>query len=114
NVRVISLADRGRVLGRDHPDPTHRFGREHLDVPPDAVAVLGRPDGGHRGTRIAGDHAAPLVKGGFAARLARARPRGNDWAYSNDRNGWKVDVSADKHFRWTAIKAKMTTQRRSH
>ena len=54
--RVIGGADRRRVLGRDHPDLAHRLGREHLDLPPDAVAVLGRPDGRHFGAGIAGDH----------------------------------------------------------
>ncbi len=64
HVGIVGLADRRRILGRDHPDLAHRLGREHLDRPPDAIAVLRRPDGGHRGTGIAGDHAAPLVKSG--------------------------------------------------
>jgi len=51
-----SLADGRGVVGGDHPDLPHRLGREHLDVPPDAVAVLRRPDGGHRGAGIAGNH----------------------------------------------------------
>ena len=55
-VAVIGRADRRRVLGRDHPDPAHRLGREDLDLPPDAVAVFGRPDGRHFGAGIAGDH----------------------------------------------------------
>ena len=56
HVGVIGGADRGGVLGRDHADLAHRLGREHLDLPPDAVAVFGRPDGGHFGAGIAGDH----------------------------------------------------------
>ena len=56
-VVVIGLADRRRVLGRDHADLAHRLGREHLDLPPDAVAVFGRPDGRHLGAGIAGNHA---------------------------------------------------------
>ena len=55
-VAVVGGADRRGVLGRDHPDLAHRLGGEHLDLPPDAVAVLGRPDGGHFGAGIAGDH----------------------------------------------------------
>ena len=40
-VAIVSRADGCRVLGGDHPDPPHRLGREHLDLPPDAVAILG-------------------------------------------------------------------------
>ena len=55
-VVVVSLANGLGVLRRDHADPAHRLGREHLDLPPDAIAVLGRPDGRHFGAGIAGDH----------------------------------------------------------
>jgi hypothetical protein len=40
-VPVVSRADRRRVLGRDHADLPHRLRREHLDLPPDPVAVFG-------------------------------------------------------------------------
>ncbi len=55
-VPVVGGADGRRILGGDHPDLAHRLGGEDLDLPPDAVAVLGRPDGRHFGARIAGDH----------------------------------------------------------
>ena len=55
-IGVVGGADRRRVLGRDHPDPAHRLGGEDLDLPPDAVAVFGRPDGGHFGAGVAGNH----------------------------------------------------------
>jgi hypothetical protein len=58
SVAVVSGANGFRVVRRDHPDLAHRLGREDLDLPPDAIAVLGRPDRGHLGARIAGDHAA--------------------------------------------------------
>ncbi len=41
HVVVIGLADGRGIVGRDHPDLAHRLGREHLDLPPDSVAVLG-------------------------------------------------------------------------
>ena len=41
--------DLGSIVLRDHPDVAHRLGGEHFDVPPDAEAVFGRPDGGHGG-----------------------------------------------------------------
>jgi hypothetical protein len=49
-VAVIGFADRPCILGRDHSDPAHGFGCKYLDLPPDPVAVLCRPDGRHCGT----------------------------------------------------------------
>ena len=55
---VVGRADRRGVLRGDHADPAHRLGREHLNLPPDAVAIIGRPNGRHFGARIAGNHGA--------------------------------------------------------
>ena len=75
HIGVISRADPAGVLRRDHPDPPHRLGREHLDREPDAVAVFRRPDRRHLGAGVAGDHIGPcLLK--LEARLARPAASG--------------------------------------
>ena len=38
----------------------HGLGGQRLDLEPDAEAVLGRPDGGHLGAGVAGNHRVPL------------------------------------------------------
>ena len=40
----------------DRADAGHAFGRQRLDLEPDAVAVLGRPDGGHLGSGVSRNH----------------------------------------------------------
>ena len=50
------VPDRLRRRFRDHADLGHRLAGVSLDLEPDAKARLGRPDGGHLGAGIAGDH----------------------------------------------------------
>ena len=53
---VALFPDRFRRRLGDHADFRHRLGGIGLDLEPDAEARLGRPDGGHLGAGIAGDH----------------------------------------------------------
>jgi hypothetical protein len=68
--------DRLRILLRHHPDLGLCFAGESLDLQPDFVFALIRPDGGHFGTGITFDHPAdvrqprPIQKENFAPRRA--------------------------------------------
>jgi hypothetical protein len=74
DIVVIGLPDGRGVLGGDHADPAHRLRREHLDLPPDAEAVLGRPDGGHFCAGIAWDHSAAASRGRRMHQIAGTLP----------------------------------------
>ncbi len=52
----------GRAL-RHHAEFGQRLGGVRLDLEPDAEARLGRPDGGHFGARITGNHCKPFAGG---------------------------------------------------
>ncbi len=52
-----ALRSRLVVLRRHLAEADHRLAGGELDVEPDPEAALGRPDAGHLGARVAGDHA---------------------------------------------------------
>ena len=56
NVLIIGGPDRRCVLTQDYPELAHCLGSEHLDLPPNPITVLGRPNGRHLGTGITRDH----------------------------------------------------------
>ena len=55
------FADGAGGGGGDVAVEGHAFGGQGLDLEPDAVAVLGRPDRGHGGAGIAGHHGCGLL-----------------------------------------------------
>ena len=54
--RPAPLADGASGGGGDQAVPRHALGGQRLDLEPDAVAILGRPDGVHLGSGITGNH----------------------------------------------------------
>ena len=56
NRRLAFFADDARRLLRDDAEPGHGLGGVRLDLEPDPVALLRRPDRGHFGAGIAGNH----------------------------------------------------------
>jgi len=65
-LRTAFVADAAGGLLRDGADSGHALGGQRLDLEPDAVAVLGCPDGGHFGSGVSRNHRC-LVRSGERA-----------------------------------------------